>query len=965
MDLSHYREKVRDAVLRLENLPIQMETFSALPGQPVRESTRMAAEADAVICIVAHRYGYIPPKALGGDGERSITWLEVDAAKRAGKPVYAFLIDSKAPWTGLKEQDRLISEPDRANEVVGAVRKLQDFKAYLERECTRSTFNNADDLATQVTAALARFVPQPGHTAPSTARVWRPLFCHGLQPAKHFRGREDRVRELREWLEAPTTRDRVISIVAAGGTGKTALVEKVLRESSLPDRAGLFVWSFYEDPRTDEFIRDAYFYFTGEREAPTGGMLERLQLALGADAPHVLVLDGVEQIQSEGALRPRGELKDLQLKRVLRSLAGGTGNARALVTSRFPLVDLDEWTGAGHRPLRLDDLQFWVAIDVLRDWRVVGDDAKLARLLAPLNLNPLEKGGAYHALSIVVLGSYLGNFAGGDPSRAAEFSLEHVKGSDSKGRRLSHILEQYAKALTSVERDILSRLSLFPRGIKVQVLAWIAQSSRRVAGDLAGLNEQQLTQQLDRLRTLGLAFRSDLDQPPIYSAHPFLREFFCNLLGAEAKSVHESVRVRLARQLKLEPQTHPKEPRVLDQYEFLIEQTILADRVREAFDLYWSGLGNYRNLSWVLGENGRGLRTLEHFITKDNLDEIARQLLPREQSRIVNDLGLYAKNLGDLVRARRTFAYGQRLSAMAFAQEDEAVYARNLAEVELAAGNFQQAIEHSKRAVFLTSSTNHGSGALNSLSWRAMSHFVLGNVAAAIADLQQATKLFGKTLCGIPGIMEAECGISRGNRSDALRQSQANWQFATANSFNEDLCRCNSLLARLLLSSDVTLAGQRLQESLRFANHSGHVELQLRCFQAACDLRAYLGDFGAAIKEGEAGILLADTCGFGRFSIDLRLILAETLLAAGEFRSALQSARSALERSEHPDCQYAWGKADGLHFSGIAHLRLGETEPARQRLTGALELRERLGHGRIEETRRALASLPPLGATST
>ena len=97
VDLRDYRDKVRDAVLRLENVPIGMETFSAQSGQPVSECMRMAAEADAVICVVAHRYGYVPPPELGGDGERSITWLEVDAAKRAGKPVFAFLVDPKAP----------------------------------------------------------------------------------------------------------------------------------------------------------------------------------------------------------------------------------------------------------------------------------------------------------------------------------------------------------------------------------------------------------------------------------------------------------------------------------------------------------------------------------------------------------------------------------------------------------------------------------------------------------------------------------------------------------------------------------------------------------------------------------------------------------------------------------------------------------------------------------------------------
>lgn len=88
------------------------------------------------------------------------------------------------------------------------------------------------------------------------------------------------------------------------------------------------------------------------------------------------------------------------------------------------------------------------------------------------------------------------------------------------------------------------------------------------------------------------------------------------------------------------------------------------------------------------------------------------------------------------------------------------------------------------------------------------------------------------------------------------------------------------------------------------------------------------------ITEAEAGAPLADTCGFGKYSIDLRLTLSETYPAAGDARKTLHNARS-----EQPDCQYAWGKADALHFCGMAHLRLGERELALQRLTGALEIR--------------------------
>jgi hypothetical protein len=297
---------------------------------------------------------------------------------------------------GLKEQDRLTAEPpERVPEIVKAVQKLQEFKAYLERECTRQTFTGPQDLATHVAIALANFTP---HAPASTTRVWQPLFCHALQPAQHFRGREAKLKELQDWLQAPVTPDRVISVVAAGGAGKTALVHEALHEATLSDRAGVFVWSFYEDPHTDAFLRAAYIYFTGEKDTPTGGMLERLQLALSGDVLHVLILDGLERVQSEGGPRRRGELEDLQLKRLVRALAGGVGSARALVTSRFPLVDLGGWTGAGHRAIVLDDLELPVALDVLRAWGVKGDDAVLARLIEPLNV-----GGVYHALSVAVL----------------------------------------------------------------------------------------------------------------------------------------------------------------------------------------------------------------------------------------------------------------------------------------------------------------------------------------------------------------------------------------------------------------------------------------------------------------------------------------------------------------------------------------------------------------------------------
>lgn len=957
IDLRDYRDKVRDAVLSLNNLPVAMETFSARPGQPAIECRKMAAEADALICIVAHLYGYVPPKELGGDGEKSITWLEVEAAERACKPVFAYLVDPNALWTGLKEQDRLTSEPpEKVPEILKFVQKLQEFKAHLSREHILGTFISPEDLVAKISIALANHAPVPGHAPAGTTRVWSPLYAYALQPAPHFRGRETKLQELRDWLQAPVTPNRVISVIAAGGTGKTALIEKALRDAVLSDHAGVFVWSFYEDPHMDAFLRTAFLYFTGEKETPTAGLLERLQMALSGDVPHLLVLDGLETVQSEGNDRRRGELEDLQLKRLLRTLAQ-RGNTRALITSRFPLVDLESFTGAGHRAISLDDLERSAAIDLLRAWAVRGDDATLARVLEPLNIDD-----SYHPLSVAVLGSYVGNFAEGNPSRAPEFSIgEAEEGGDLKAAKLRRILEQYAKVLTPIERDLLSRLSLFPRGVKIEVLGWIAQAGADTAGALIGLTDRQIANNLARLKALGLVTGNESNQQSVYSAHPFLREFFRGLLRIEPESVHESVRVKLYPNLASRPRSWPSDPAILDEYELLIEETLLAGLIRAAFDLYWTSLGAHRNLGNKLGENVRGIRILTQFIAGD-VSLLARY----ERGTLLNELALFAESLGDLARGRVAFLQSRALWADAFDLADESGVCNNLAELELKAGQFRQALEYSESAVRLAAqilpdeaeslagSSWRGTA---QLSWRAMSHFSLGDVTSATHDFRYATSLQGKPLFSLPGLLEAECKLLRGDRTGARAQTKANRKIAVEGRWPLIIACCDALLARILLPDNLRRATQHLQDARAFAYQSGDVDLQLRCFQAACENHLRLEDYAEAIDESEAAIVLADSCGFQKYSIDLRLVLAEALLATGDVSEGLQKARWALESSEATECSYAWGKSDALHICGMAHLRLQEHELARQLLTAALELRGRLGHWRVEETRGALRKL--------
>jgi hypothetical protein len=240
-DLEDYRDMAQEAILKLENLPVAMEAFKAMPGTPVRECCRLAANADAVVVLVAYRYGYVPAPELDGDGERSITWLEVEAARAASKPVFAFLIDPNHPWTRDREETRLTRQPEKAVEIARAVTGLGEFKRHLGAHFTPAYFTTPDNLAYQVATALAGLAQSVDPAMARPAKVWRPRVCYPLQPAPHFQGRQRLRAELAKWARAPVLPDRVVSLAAVGGTGKTALAERVLAEVSEQAAVGVLV----------------------------------------------------------------------------------------------------------------------------------------------------------------------------------------------------------------------------------------------------------------------------------------------------------------------------------------------------------------------------------------------------------------------------------------------------------------------------------------------------------------------------------------------------------------------------------------------------------------------------------------------------------------------------------------------------------------------------------------------------
>jgi tetratricopeptide (TPR) repeat protein len=949
LDLVAYRKVADDTILRMSQEAVVMERFGPLPGDPVTECERKARESDVVVCIVAHRYGFVPDQGRG-----SITRREVEAAKAAGRDVLVWIVADNYPWTETKEQDLLtdptvLADPARVAEVMAGIQGLLEFKAWLRANFVCEAFTTPDDLKGKIAVTLGEYVRREiqGQSPAAAIRAEKRAeirIVHALQPAPHFHGRDELVQDLGAWVSDLTSPDRVWSLVAAGGTGKTAVAERVVAGMK-PGEANVLVWSFYERPDTDAFLRECNQLFLGEEEGTAGGRLERLERGLRDGRPHLIILDGLERVQEDaGSGRVRGELSDHSLKLLLRAMAAGLGRARALVTSRYPLVDLQDWTNRGYRDTSLDDLSPEAAVAVLRGWGVVGDAEALRAAAAQVG---------YHALSVAVLGSYLRSFAGGRVEAVEEFALDAVAGDDPKAAKLARVLAFYAERLPEEERALLARLSVFPRGVTIDLLGVLVDAGGEVAGLLLKA-KPRLVALLGSLRARGLVFQYRSDETVTWTAHPFLRERFRVLLGCPTERVFDVVAQALGAGLEKRPNTKPSDPTTLDRYERLIEATRLAGREQEAFELFWFGLGSYMHLGGMLGEYERGYRILAAFSATARPEDLGATMALRERSLLANTLALFAANLGRLAEAGAIRWLDVRWkNSLAEPKETSAGF-QNSADVAFHLGRLAEARRFANEARDEAETASDDSHTTNSLTHRALAAHALGDVAAARADFAAATELEGQSLSSIWGSWHVRHHLDLGDLTSARALADHGLAMARRNGWNGEIPRFDALLARIDLAEggDPT---PHLDAIRAWTSRTGDMQYIIEAHLLAAQYLLARGDTQSALGEAETGLLHAVTCGYGLLRIELLVALARIRLVWPDPPKAIQAGREALDLAAHPDCGYAWGEADAAQAWGEAYFANGELALAQRAFTRALEVRRRIEHPGAAETERWLA----------
>ena len=186
-------------------------------------------------------------------------------------------------------------------------------------------------------------------------------------------GRKAQINKLEEYKASQKA--KIVSVIAAGGTGKTALVSQWLGEQinlGSIEFEYIYAWSFYSQGiRTDTSVSSDDFFehfsnwldIDGVAKLSPWAKAEKVADAM-ATKKILLILDGLETLQSSDYSKI-GEIQDRNIRHLLVQMAV-SNLGFCIITSRVRLSDLDKWTNKSVYQIKLLKLPEEAAACLLR-----------------------------------------------------------------------------------------------------------------------------------------------------------------------------------------------------------------------------------------------------------------------------------------------------------------------------------------------------------------------------------------------------------------------------------------------------------------------------------------------------------------------------------------------------------------------------------------------------------------------
>lgn len=953
-DLPEHRKELVEACLRQDAFPLRMEDLPANSDEAAAASIKMVEGADIYIGVFANRYGYVPK--ANNPTEISVTEMEYNRAVERKIERLIFIMDKSHPIT--------VEDVEIENAV-----KLKAFKERVGTENIVKFFKSPADLRAEAINSLSK-LRQPDLTAfhyvsdipappePFIAHPYTLLETHKLV------GRQAELGALTDWVAKPESEiygARILSIVAIGGLGKSALTWKWFNDiapQEMKPQAGRIWWSFYEsDASFENFVTRALAYVTKLRleevqKIPLADRETRLLTALDHQ-PFLIVLDGLERILIAYARMDAGHLSDddydrqtanhvanayglpasaaqsfigeHRLRKTANPRAGAflrrLSNVRAsriLASTRLYPADLQTVTGhslGGSAAIFLRGLSDDDALDLWRAFGVTGSRDSLLPLF-----NQVDN----HSLVIQALASEVARYrrAPGDFDAWRRGHADFNPFSLPLVQVKSHVLEFGLRGLDDKARRVLEIISAFRMPASYSTLAALLIGKGKPCAD-----ERELDSVLTELEDRGLVGWER--RANRYDLHPIVRGVVWSQVGDKKR---RTVYTTLCAHFESLSRTYIEdEVKSLEELTPVIEwysTLVNLGRYDEAISIFSNHL--YHQLLLHLNASRQLIELLGMLSPKGNWDlSLITKLTDR--SVVLLALGLGHEFAGEPERAADFFSLEITASQEEGDQKGAAIGLGNLAEVLGQSGKLHRGEAESKSALLIARemSDKEQEGIV------LMRLGSLGSVRAKRSDcerlLARARRILkdssARRYLPDADIYQAQLRLWEGDFSGAFKAAEYPTGLTNQNRFWHYLAQAARLQGTALLGlGKLAKAEEHLHQATTAARAVNFVLAELPTLISLAELRRQQTDLKAAREFLDDVWEAAERGPYPLFHADALNVLAQIERDEGNTAAAVETATKAyrLAWCDGPPFAYHWGLEKAKR-----HLtELGAPEPA-------------------------------------
>lgn len=727
-------------------------------------------------------------------------------------------------------------------------------------------------------------------------------------------GREQLLEEITtDWDDAGV---RVIGLVGFGGEGKSSLarewVDQLLADSSRPQPEGVFWWGFYERRNVDEFFDAALNYMSGGKidvkKIPSANMKAQIVTSMLGAGRYLFVLDGLEVLQyQDGDMY--GATRSPDLKAFLEFFASPDHNSFCLVTTRAPLMDLEEFITFQHRDV--ERLLPEDGRDLLRKLGVEGADDELDRVVADWD---------GHALTLSLLGSYLKDHHGGDVRQIR--NIPPPTADEPRYDRVHRVLRRYDDHLTEAEKAFLMLFSAFRKPVEKDAFRiFRAKSEKRgksLSDPIALLTDSQFEAMVKRL--VDYRMLRQLPRSNQYTTHPLIRAYYFTLLNKSWRGQAEEAHQKIKDYYLDRAEGMPDNPTLEDMASLIeaVHHACQCGAYDEAISIHTERIDRRSKgyMVYKLGAWETELDIMREFFPGGDTTQEPLVSGPSVKAWIMNAVGLCLDNTGPGNLAESLYERSLDIALESRDWANASIGYQNLSDLYRSRGDLARSLKTASQALDLARRAGRKDYGFSSLAFQAWAYHLQGDVNKANQHFREAEALEKEKdpsvlfLYSLRGIQHADHLRRLSEAGYALKVTQANLEICERNHLPDTMSQCHRVLADLFADAgQQDKARESYGMALNLARSISHKLVLIEALlgrgrwyaKIMIDPAAASNDLNEALEYARAG-------GYRLYEADIRIGLAWAYLTAGNNDKARGEAEYALQMSQ--DMGYHWGIVD-------------------------------------------------------